>query len=379
MFRFIWDSDRIEVFDGDIEKPGLGLAEDVLSKIKSFVTIYIHAASTISLQRSLASISTSIVEPSLLMADIALCSPRMERFVYISTAYANAHLHNLHNGIDTFVSEQIYSLRPGSGDSTQLEHEDLHASSNTPEYQAHNFPFPYAYAKHLTERLLLRRFTSQNQASSLLILRPSIIGPALHEPYPYYENPGSAPATSFLAAVITTLSVRMAFASRFPDPYHESNIDEIPVDVVANRLLMHVSRRTAGIVHAVAGKGARRSFANLWTKAMSERRLPWCPRLVWHADVDWRDSSLHAVARIFVVLGTSFVFEGESTERLWERMTEAEKLVFPLWLQNLEQNGDVVMRRAGVSALVRRYFAKRNIPSSFIKLLVRDPVRAPFE
>ena len=340
------------------------------------MTVYIHAASSINLQRSLSSISTSIVEPSLAIAEIALSSPRMERFVYVSTAYANAHLHNLHDGIDTVISEKIYPLRPGDGDSTELEYGDLRASSDPPEYRFYNFPFAYTYAKHLTERLLLRRFTAQERASSLLILRPSIIGPALQEPYPYYEIPGSAPATSFLAAVIPTLSMRMSFASRFPDPFNQSNFDEVPVDIVVNRLLMHVSRRSSGIVHAVAGKAARRSFAELWTGAMTERKLPWSPRLVWHKDLDWRDRSLHPIARLFVILGTSYVFEAEATEELWGEMDEAEREMFPLWLRNLEQNGDRVMRRAAFTSLVRRYFVKKKLPSIFLQFLIRESIGA---
>ena len=374
----IRDSDRVQVLDGDIEKAGLGLEEEKLLEIQSTVTVYIHAASSINLQRSLKSIATSVVEPSLAIAEIALSSPRMAQFVYISTAYANAHLHNLHDGIDTVINEEIYPLRPASGDSTDLEYADLRASSDPPEYRVHKFPFPYTYAKHLTERLLLQRFTKQERSSSLLILRPSLIGPALQEPFPYYEIPGSAPATSLLAVLIPTLSWRMSFASRFPDPYNQSTFDEVPVDLAVNRLLMHLSRKTSGIVHAVAGREARRTFADLWTGTMAERKLPWSPRLVWHADLDWRDPSLHPIARLFVIIGTSYVFEARATEQLWTEMTEEERLIFPLWLRNPEQNADRFMRRAAFTSLVKRYFVKKKLPGVFLKLLLRDPIAAAF-
>ena len=368
-FQSIWEGNRIEVFDGDIEKSNLGLSEAALAEIKASATIFIHAASSINLQRSLSLISKSVIQPSLQMADLALVTPTFRQFVYVSTAYANAHLHTVHNGIDTHITEEVHPLRPSLGDTTDFEYSDLLSSCSTPEFSFHDFPFPYAYAKHLTERLLLSRLDE----SKLLILRPSIIGPALAEPYPYYELPGSAPATSFLAAVIPSLSLSMGFASRFPDPYRQSNIDEMPVDLVVNRLLMHLAHRTTGIVHAAAGKAARRSFANLWEKAMSERRLPWSPRLSW-SDTDWRDKSLHPIARIFVVLGTSYVFDGTRTEELWERMSEEEKELFPCWLQSLEQNGDMMMRRKGVEAQVTKYFARKKLPSVFIRLLIRDPI-----
>ena len=317
--------------------------------------------------------AASIVEPSLQLADIALNSPRMKQFAYISTAYVNSYLHHLHTGIDTFISEQIHSLRPGSGDSTLLEHQDLRSSGTTPEFSYHNFPFPYAYAKHLTERLLLHRFSTQDRLSSLLIVRPSIIGPALHEPYLFYEIRGSAPATGFLAAAITTPSLRIDFASRFPDPMRQSTFDEVPVDIVVNRILVHLSRRSSGIVHAVAGLCGRRSFRSAWEIAMSERRLPWNPRLVWR-DVDWHSGCLHPIAHASVVVGTSFVFEDGRVDALWQDMDEAEKAVFPLWLQSPEQNGNPTLRRMGVRSQLERYFKKQGIPWILINLLVRRPV-----
>lgn len=251
----------------------------------------------------------------------------------------------------------------------------------TPEFQFHNFPFPYAYAKHLTERLLLQRFPCQMtddlvSVPRLLILRPSILGPAIHEPYPYYELPGSVPATSILAALVTTLSFRMHFPSRFTDPMAQSTLDEVPVDIVVNQLLMHLSHQSAGIVHAVAGARGRRPIASVWANAMSERILPWHPRLIWHKDADWHDKRLHPLARAFKIMGTNFIFENTRTKDMWERMTEWEREVFPLWVDNLEQNGDVRLRREAYREQISRYLKKRKIPMLFLDLLVQRPVGA---
>lgn len=88
----IHDERKLKVFDGDIEAPNLGLSAAALAEIKSTATIYIHAASSINLHRSLSSISTSVLTPTLEIASLALSSPLSPKFVYISTAYANAHL-----------------------------------------------------------------------------------------------------------------------------------------------------------------------------------------------------------------------------------------------------------------------------------------------
>ena len=365
------NEDRIRIFDGDMQKPQLGLSENAISEIKATITIYIHSASSTNLRRPLASIAASVIEPSLQLAGIALASPHLQTFAYVSTAYANSHLHTLHTGIETPVSEAIQPLRSCGSDSTALEHQDLLSSGTTPEYTHHSFPFPYAYAKHLTERLLVQMFSSHPKGpSSLLILRPSIIGPALREPYPYYEIRSSAPATSVCAAFIASLTFNMHFASRFPDPFNQSNFDEVPVDIVVNRLLMHLSRRSEGCVHAVAGQRARRSFANLWEKAMSERRLPWTPRLVWK-DIDWKDRGLHAVARAFVIIGTSFLFEDVKVDSLWMDMTERERMDFPLWLEGPHQNEDKLMRLVAIRNVLRIWVAKNGMSDWVVDVLVR--------
>ena len=350
----------------------------MISELQSSTQIIVHAASSISLQRPLPDVATSIVDPSLTLAEIALGCPHLERYVYISTAYANSHLHTLHSGVDTFVSEKVYSLRSSGGDSTALELEDLRATGTTPEYRFHNFPFPYAYAKHLTERSLLSRFAQHEKTDLLLVVRPSIIGPALREPYPYYEIRGSAPATGFLAAVVLSPPSRIVFCSRFQDPVRQSNIDEVPIDIVVNRVVMHLAFRSFGLVHAVAGQRGRRSFENMWAKAMSERRLAWWrPRLGWR-DVDWNaeNEGLHSIAKAFKIVGTSFLFEDAKVHDVWSKMSDADKAKFPLFLKNPQQSGDVTMRRREVRRQLERYFFKKGIPRLLVGLFIRRPVTA---
>lgn len=360
---------------GDLKLPRLGLSEDTITELRCSTQVIIHSASSINLRKSLPEVATSIVDPSLALAELSLECPHLERLAYISTAYANTHLHMLHSGTDTFVSEQVHPLRSSGGDSTIFEIEDLHTAGTTPEYQYHNFPFAYAYAKHLTERALLSLFAQHGKSDKLLIVRPSIIGPALRDPYPYYEIRGSAPATSWLAAVVTSPSLRIAFCSRFPDPARQSNIDEIPVDVAVNRILMHVSHRTAGVVHAVAGQRGRRSFENMWAKAMLERRIPWRPSVGWRA-VDWNDEGLHPIAKAFKVVGTSFLFEDVRAYDVWNKMSDEDKATFPLFLESPEQSGDITRRREDVRRQVERYFRKKKWPGFVVGFLIHSLIHA---
>ena len=134
------NGERIRILDGDIQKPQLGLSNSTVSEIRSTITIYIHTASSTNLRRPLASIAASVIEPSLQLAEIALASPHLQTFAYVSTAYANAHLHALHTGIETPVSEAIQPLRSSGSDSTAQEYLDLLNSGTTPEYTHPRFP-----------------------------------------------------------------------------------------------------------------------------------------------------------------------------------------------------------------------------------------------
>ena len=103
---------------------------------------------------------------------------------------------------------------------------------------------------------------------------------------------------------------------------------------------------------------------------MSVRRLPWTPRLVWK-DVDWRDSRLHAVARAFVILGTSFLFEDAKVDGLWTDMTEQEKSDFPLWLESPQQNEDMAMRKVAWRNVLQKWVAKNGMSDWVVDLLVK--------
>lgn len=358
----------VTVWDGDLTKPQLGLDNGMISQLKKCVNIYIHAACSTNLRRALPLIATSIVEPSLELAEIALSSERLERFLYVSTAYANSHLHHLHQGVETWVSERIYPLRSSGGDSTDLEFDDLRNCGTTPEYTSHNFPFPYSYAKHLTERLLVKGFQQKDRGRSLLIVRPSIIGPALREPYSNYEIRGSAPATNVLAAFIGAPSTKLTFSSRFGDPMTESTLDEVPVDIVVNRILMHLYHRSEGCVHAVAGASGRHQFKTVWDKAMLERRLLWHPRAVW-LNVDWHSPMLHGIARAFVIMGTSYMFEDSKVHPVWNKMIDDEKAVFPLFARKSEEL-DLVARRDNVRQQIGQWLSRKGMPLLLLELLI---------
>lgn len=85
-------------------------------------------------------------------------------------------------------------------------------------YESKNFSWAYAYAKHLTERMLQHRFGEHGSKSKLLILRPAIIGPSQCLPFPGYNMPMSSPYTILAAALALAPYNAIRVASKMDEP-----------------------------------------------------------------------------------------------------------------------------------------------------------------
>lgn len=117
------------------------------------------------------------------------------------------------------------------------------------------------------------------------------------------------------AGVALAPSVKIRMSTRLENPETESTFDDVPVDVVVDRLLAHLVKTSSTIVHAVGGKCSRYKFEVYWRQALQIRRIPWIPKLI-STRLDWHSPKIHPIPRIFKVIGTSFNFSEKETERL---------------------------------------------------------------
>lgn len=326
------DCNRIVVITGDITSKDFGIDKEILSNLQQRISIFIHAASSISLSDGLPKMASCVVQPSLVAAKMALSFSRLERFVYVSTAYVNGFLH--WQPLDDkerhacTVEERIYSLR-STTTSSNTELDNILEFGTTPEYSCIRHPYAYSYVKHLTERLLLDAFLSASREQQLLILRPSCFAPAQQEPYPHFEVPGSTPVTTAMCAIIASKPTKARCSSNLADP-SKSTIDEVPVDIVVNRLVAHIVFGTYGCVHAVSGASGCRSFPDMYN-AIARLRRPWW----WHPTLSWCNddadpSSLCRLSRFYKILGCSYEFRQEKTEKVWELMGPSTRERWPL-------------------------------------------------
>ncbi|KAE8376583.1 male sterility protein-domain-containing protein [Aspergillus bertholletiae] len=352
------DTEFVTVIPGDIIEPSIGIDEDHIQALQERVDIVIHAASSINITSSLVEIARPVIQGSENVSQFALQCHRLDRFVYVSTAYANAFLYQESDDTDPYVEETVYPLGRGWTSGVRDEWNQVHRQGNSLEHNAHNFPSSYSYAKHLTERLVLHRFTAAGKAETILIIRPSLIAPAQVFPYPGFSVPKSTPMTVLTARLILTPPSVVRLASRANNPETETTIDEVPIDVVVDRLLVHLAGGTTGPVHAVSGTRARYPVQTHWEQAMALRKFPKSLRMEW-LDVDWRSSSLHPIAQMYVLYGTSYRFSEAKTISLAKSLTKKESLELQLFTSGRGNKMDLAARAEQIRLLVEQFAAKR--------------------
>ena len=204
--------------------------------------------------------------------------------------------------------------------------------------------------------------------SRLLVIRPSVIGPSIREPFRFYEARCSAPITTVFTAFALCTSGSMVCSSRLPNPESQSIVDEIPVDIVVNRIIVHAAAGSSGCVHAVAGPRCQHALGVIWSQAMSIRRLPWTPSREWR-NVDWKSEDVHPILRQFVIVGSNFLFEDDKTRELTQSLSGQDKATadalkknFPLFLQSPDALPHAQDRLEAIRNQAQYVFKKQGLP-----------------
>ena len=166
----------------------------------------------------------------------------LRQFVQVSTGYSNSHQP------DGIIEEKIYPL----GDP---EEELREVTATGTSLHASHFPWPYGYAKHLTERLLFSRYPNL----PILVVRPTCIGSAVSQPFPLYGPMSATPIEQCFR--LLTLNPGTGILHAPEGQISGTNVfDEIPVDWVSNLILLHAAASTRGVVHAGAESFIPRTF-----------------------------------------------------------------------------------------------------------------------
>lgn len=232
----IFDSGKVYCIQGNMDYEDFGLDPRDLKLLRSEVTVVVHAAANISLAQSLMESIESDTMPVLRLAKIVETFSNLERFVHISSTFAQMHLPS---GIVKEALVKVDDDEPPP----QEQLSSILATGNSP--YTSRFITPYGHGKYLAERLLLE----YQSKFPILIIRPSAISPAVLEPYPLYGPDAAIPLHTILAI---TIYRGFDFWEALDVLPHDYIFDEIPVDIVANVSLLHMASGTTGIVHAAA-------------------------------------------------------------------------------------------------------------------------------
>ena len=368
---------KLTIWDGDITKPDLGLSAEQRQLVCDKVSVIVHSASSINLRRPLQYMTDQVIEPSLAIGSWALSCKDLTRFVYISTAFSSVFLEEspegLAEGSRSHIEEQIRDIPSNPPISAQEELANLKMHGTCSKYTGVRHPFSYTYAKNLAERLLLDLFSEAKREDTLTIFRPCCIGPAESRPYPFYEIPGSCPISIVLAGALALPPTRQRFSSHLADPSC-ATINEIPIDMVVNRLIAHAAFATSGCINATGGEACQMRITEFSQTAHKLRQFWWGnPTYRWTND-HWKSDKLSPLARLFVVFGCALTFSEKKTHLIWDRMGHVEQSKWPLYqITNLSTDermagreesleilhGNIIKRAYGLPGPWKRIFLRR--------------------
>lgn len=292
-------TDRLVLVVGDMTKPQFGIGDEVFAELVEEVQIVIHAAANISFRAPLQKVVADNCISSLELARLATSFKKLESYVQVSSAYANTILP------EGLVAEKIYELGDPEAELLEIQ------AKGTTRY-SEGFSWPYAYSKHLMERLLVKRYPYL----PLMTVRPTSIGPAIKEPFEFYGPDGSIP--------IDTVYSRMMWPVGGLDVYHAaqgsdsgSNIlDEVPVDVVANLTLTHLILGTRGVVQLGSLCYSPRTFDKVVAdvrRSLPPAWLPKIPTVVFTTDRTKRQGQL---AQFYKIATTDWTFDNGKSRKL---------------------------------------------------------------
>ncbi len=202
---------RLRALAGDIEEPGLGLAESTADRLAEEVTTVVHCAASVSFELPLEESRRINVDGTRHVAELAARCERLERLTYISTAYV-------------------------AGEPDALFREDQLDVGQS-------FRNPYEQSKFEAELALRRQ--AKAAGMPLQVLRPSIVVGD--------SRTGRTTAFNVLYGPLRALargSLRAIPARR------SSPVDIVPVDYVAGRAYELASEGPDGTFHLVAGRNA---------------------------------------------------------------------------------------------------------------------------
>lgn len=217
-------SSRVKAVNGDITLDGLGLSNADRDLITNNVELIVHLAATVNFNERLnASVQMNTLG-GLRVLMLAKKCKKLEAMVHVSTCYVNFQ----RQGRDNPNMEKIYPLE--FDPEAMVKHILAMHDEEVPQeskrlLREHNFPNTYTFTKSMGEQLLCK----YKENVPLVIVRPSIIGASLRDPFPGWVDALTAAGGLLLTGclgVLRELNLRSDLLA-----------DVVPVDFVVNVII----------------------------------------------------------------------------------------------------------------------------------------------
>ena len=226
MYSFLSEIEKqnlVRVVEGDVTAPNVGLSNADMDAIcnNMNITHVIHCAASVSFTQTLKDAAVSNITSSLNLQTLTShLKSTSVRYIHISTAFVHGGMTGSKNNP---LPKQLHTL--GGYDAA-----DLYRSMLGTEYRASaamnelRFPNTYTFSKCVCEHLL-----SRNRNVKTVVVRPSIVGPAVQQPYEGWA--GDKP-TTIVAAACLYMSYQWNLWC-----FGNHRVPYIPVDVVSRFIL----------------------------------------------------------------------------------------------------------------------------------------------
>lgn len=228
-------TDSVIVLDGDLAVEGMGLDGAGL-QVLSRVTHVVHSAASVNFNLPAQEAARANISASLNLLETMRACPRLDRFVYVSTAYVTPH-----TGKEQLIPEALVPIPVPATELLARIEAGVESDEELLAITGH--PNTYTFTKCIAEHLMAER----RGALRLSIVRPSIISASRATPFPEWID-----STSGFGAFVLLIGLGHLRAV-VGDP--NARLDLVPVDDVATRLVAAAVEDTASltVTHAVAG------------------------------------------------------------------------------------------------------------------------------
>jgi len=238
-----WDS-IVRVLDGDLATTGFG-SSPADRELLAEVTHVIHSAAAVSFTLPGPVAANANITTSINLLEALKACPKLERIVYVSTAYVTPH----HTGK---ITETLVTLPRTANElydillSEKLKDEEVLALTGHPN--------TYTMTKTVAEHMMVER----RGGVPLTIVRPSIISASLQHPMPAWID--STAGFGAFAMLIGLGHLRAVIG------HPDARLDLVPVDEVTTCVLNEMVETADGVTvrHSVAGKHRAPTVHDSW-------------------------------------------------------------------------------------------------------------------